>query len=177
VDILVAVDQAKAGHNESLNQLYTHFFDKIFKFIYFRVNHKESAEDLTEEVFIKAFQKIQSLKNSEYFSAWLYQIAKNQIIDYYRKNTETVNITEVEYLLEYEENLGAHLDRSQDAESLAKHLQKLPREQRLVLQMKFFEEIDNTSIAEILNKSEGAIRVIQHRALVKLKEIINAEES
>lgn len=163
------VTKAKTGEPEATGALYNQFFERIYRFIYFRVGHKETAEDLTEEVFIKAFSKLHTVQKEERFSSWLYQIAKNQIIDHYRKNVSSVALEDVEHLLEYESGIAESLDTTADKKLVLICLEKLPREQRLVLNMKFFEELDNATIGRILSKKEGAIRVIQHRALAKLK--------
>ena len=175
VDINELVEKAKTGEAESLTVLYNMYFEPIFKFIFFRVGHKESAEDLTEEVFIKAFSKVKTIKNNEHWNAWLYQIAKNKIIDHYRKSVVNTPIEEVENILEYHDNISELLDNSTDKQLILSSLTQLSKEHRLVLEMKFFEGLDNETISNLLGKNEGAIRVIQHRALSKLKEIIHGK--
>lgn len=169
------VEKAKTGETAALTDLYNEFFERIFRFIFFRVGHKESAEDLTEDVFIKAFTKLPGLKDSDLFSAWLYQIARNKIIDHYRKNVTDVALEEVENVLEYTDGIADLIDQSKDKDLIIECLKELPKDQRLVIEMKFFEDLDNVTIAELLNKTEGAVRVIQHRALTKLKELLNGQ--
>src|SRR3989344_2331792 len=93
------LNKAKSGENTAFGELYELCFDKIYRFVYFRVGHKEIAEDLTEEVFIKAFENLHTLNQSSSFEAWLYQIARNKVIDYYRSKQMLTNLDDVEHSL------------------------------------------------------------------------------
>lgn len=105
-DILAAIlAKAKNGEQSAFGELYNLYFKKIYRFIFFRVSHKEVAEDLAEEVFLKAFTKISSTKEGSSFEGWLYQIARNLVIDYYRQKKSTVALEDVENTLEYETNV------------------------------------------------------------------------
>lgn len=171
-DLEGILNKAKAGNQAAFSELYNLYFKKIYRFIFFRVSHKETAEDLAEEVFLKAFSKIGSINDASSFEGWLYQIARNLVIDYYRQKKMTVSIDEVENTLEYETNVIDVLDLQQQQKVLLKLMKELTAEQQVVLKLKFFEDLENHEIAEMLNKNEGAIRVIQHRAIAKLQELI-----
>jgi RNA polymerase sigma-70 factor (ECF subfamily) len=166
--------KAKTGDSEAFSEIYDLFFKKIYRFIFFRVSHKETAEDLAEEVFLKAFGKLGSINDSSAFEGWLYQIARNLVIDYYRQKKITVSLDEVENTLEYETNVIDTLELEQQQKILLKLIKQLTSEQQVVLKLKFFEDLDNREIAKILNKNEGAIRVIQHRAVSRLQELLKA---
>ena len=97
--------KAKAGNQAAFGEIYNLFFKKIYQFIYYRVGHKEAAEDLAEEVFLKAFGKISSVNDDSSFVGWLYQIARNIVIDYYRGKKNVVALEDVENTLEYETNV------------------------------------------------------------------------
>lgn len=171
------VAKAKNGESDAFSQLYDLFFQKIYKFIYYRVSHKEVAEDLTEDVFIRAYQKILGLDNNTSFEGWLYQIARNRVIDYYRDKKQLVRIEDLENVLSYEETVIDVLSLESDQKTLLDLIKELRADQQLVLKMKFFENLENSEIAELLDKSEGAIRVIQHRAIQKLKELLKQHNS
>ena len=164
------VFRAKQGEEPAFGQIYELYFEKIFKFIFFRVNHKELAEDLTEEVFIKAWTKISSVKE-ESFNGWLYQIAKNLIIDHYRQKRELVNLEDVSNILESEENLNEDANTIIERKIFLELLKKLTPEQQIVVKLKFMEEMDNDEISELISRTEGSIRVTQHRAIQKLQEL------
>lgn len=164
------ISQAKQGNEQAFAQLYELFFDKIFKFIFFRVNNKENAEDLTEEVFIKAWTKISDVSEQS-FSGWLYQIAKNKVIDHYRQKKTTVNIEDIANILETDYDLPGQTNALFDSKLLIELIRELPPEQQIIIKLKFLEDLDNAEIAELISKSEGSIRVTQHRAISRLQEL------
>lgn len=165
--------QAQAGTTEAMAVLYNHYFERIYRFIYYRVSHKETAEDLTEEVFVKVFDKLKDLEQLAAFEGWLFQIARNKVIDYYRSKKQTVALEDVENTLEYETNIVDIVNLKTEQIVFIKLLKELSDEQQQVIKLKFLEDIDNSIIAEMMNKTEGAIRVIQHRAITRLKELID----
>ncbi len=166
------LQRAKNGEEAAFGEIYNLYFKKIYRFIFYRVGHKEAAEDLAEEVFLKAFSKLSSLSNWNSFEAWLYQVARNLVIDYYRGKRATVALDEVENTLEYETNVIDVVNLQEQQKILLKLLKELGAEQQIVIKLKFFEDLENWEIAELLHKNEGAIRVIQHRAVSKLQELI-----
>lgn len=168
------LEDAKSGKDSAFSKLYELYFDKIYRFAYFRVSHKEIAEDITEEVFIRAFTSLSSLDKASSFESWLYQIARNRIIDYYRSKKQLLPLDDLENTLQYETNTIDSVNLQFDQKIFLKALRDIPEEQQTIIRMKFYEDLTNTEIAEITGKTEGSIRVIQHRALVKLKEIIEA---
>src|SRR4051812_8446702 len=94
--------QAQAGSDQALTSLYNHYFERVYRFVYYRVSHKETAEDLTEDVFVKIFGKLKTLEQVAAFEGWLFQIARNRVIDYYRSKKQVVPLEEIENTLEYE---------------------------------------------------------------------------
>jgi RNA polymerase sigma-70 factor (ECF subfamily) len=98
------------------------------------------------------------------------------VIDYYRQKKTTIDLSEVENTLEYETNVLDLVSLQEKQKILLKLLKELTTEQQQIIKLKFFEDLENSEIAVILEKSEGAIRVIQHRALIKLKELISKLE-
>jgi RNA polymerase sigma-70 factor (ECF subfamily) len=165
--------KAKRGEQEAFGEIYNLYFKKIYQFIFYRVSAKEIAEDLTEDVFLKAFTKIASLKEDVTFAGWLYQIARNKVIDHYREKKIVVALDEVENTLEYESNIIDVVNLEQQQKVLLKFMKELTSEQQVVLKLKFFEDLDNAEIADAIGKNEGAVRVIQHRAITKLQELIS----
>jgi RNA polymerase sigma-70 factor (ECF subfamily) len=163
------------GETEAFARLYDEFADKLYRFIFFRVGHKEVAEDILADTFIKAWQKISQVNSSEALSGWLYQISRNNIIDYYRVKKESVPLEDVEDFLEDLVNPVDTISLSLDQANLLKFVKELPAEQQAVIKYKFFEDLSNEEVAQILNKSEGAIRVIQHRAVLRLKELTSKQ--
>jgi RNA polymerase sigma-70 factor (ECF subfamily) len=170
--LLPIVLRAKQGDEDAFGELYSAYFEKIFRFVFFRVSHKEVAEDITEDVFIKAWQKISTVK-AESFGGWLYQIARNKIIDHYRQEKTTVDLVEVENLLEAPDDLADDANQVLNQELFIQLLRQLTPEQQVIVKLKFLEDLDNSEIAELIAKSEGSIRVIQHRAIQKLQQLLD----
>lgn len=163
---------ARQGDEAAFTAIYDLFFEKIYRFIFFRVGHKEVAEDLTEDVFIKTFHGLGKLQKDASFESWLYQIARNRITDYYRSKKLVIPLDEVENTLEYETNVVDIVNLQSQQKIFIKLLKELTTEQQTVIKLKFLEGLNNDEIATMLDKKEGAIRVIQHRAIAKLKSLI-----
>lgn len=167
------IAKAKTGDKDAFADLYNTYFEKIYAFVYYRVSHKEIAEDLTEDVFLKAYQQLKNLTQTDAFQGWLYKIARNRIIDYYRSKKESITLDGLENSLSYEQALIDVIELEAQQKIFLEILAELGPEQQSVIKMKFIEELDNEAIAASLGKTEGAIRVIQHRAITKLKNLFS----
>lgn len=170
------IQQAISGDSAAFGQLYDQYFEKIYRFVYYRVNHRETAEDLVAEVFIKAYDKLSEIRGTKAFNGWLYQIARNLIIDHYRSKKISVDIYELENVLTYDDNLFDKANFSFQQTIFLANLQKLTSDQQIVIKLKFIDDLDNSEIAALLGKSEGAIRVIQHRAINELKNLLPQDQ-
>ena len=135
--------------------------------------HRQAAEDLLSEVFIKVWDKMAKIQEAAAFNGWIYQIARNLVIDYYRARKENIDLSLLENVLEYEDNMIDRTNLGFQQKAFLDSLKHLTGEQQLVIKLKFLDELDNSDIARILDKSEGAIRVIQHRAISELKKLLN----
>lgn len=167
------IKQAQQGNKEAFGLLYDHYIAKIYRYVLFKVSKQEEAEDLTHEVFLSAWQNIQGYKYQGLpFSSWLYQIARNAVIDFYRTSKKTVQIEMVneEFIKTYLPTPKL-LDIEFEFQKIKKYIAKLKPEHQDVLIMRFIEELPHGEIAVALGKSEGAIRLIQHRALKELKSL------
>ncbi len=171
-EINQAFQKAQKQDREAFGLIYDHFSGKLYKFIFFRVGHKELADVLLADTFVKAWTKIETLATAQAFAGWLYQIAKNNIIDYYRVKKSTIDLNEVAELLEDSASPVDEANLKMEHRVLLQLLDQLPEDQQQVIQYKFFEDLDNIEIAHIMGKSEGSIRVIQHRAINRLKELL-----
>jgi len=165
------VELAQNGDADSFGVIYDHFADQIYRYVYFRVPRSE-AEDITEMVFLKAWEKLkQYAPRKRSFSAWLFRIAHNLIVDTYRLKKDS----EVEELVpdvpEYrrEHNPVKMAERTLDSDALKVALSKLTGKHRQVIILKFINELSNEEVAQIMKKTEGGIRILQFRALKSLK--------
>ncbi len=165
--------QAQKGDPDALGQIYDDYFERIFRFVYFRTSHKETAEDLTEDIFIKAFRALSSMEGGpEKLQGWLFQIARNAIIDHYRSKKPTTDIAELELEASYTSTILDELHLQTEQQRLVQAIRQLPTEQAQVVQLRFLEDLSIQEIAEQLDKSAGNIRIIQFRALKQLRTIL-----
>ncbi len=157
---------------EAFGLLYLRYIDSIYRYIYFRMGQdKPVAEDLSEIVFLKAWKSIYQLKKDNLnFRSWLYTIAHNTCVDHFRQSRNQVKLEEntVHTDLDFEKKLI----NEENISDLQHALMRLTDEQKQVITMKYIEEMSNEEISKILNKSEDAIRAIQHRGLKKLRILI-----
>ena len=168
------IEKFKKGNKESFSLLYDKYVDKIFKFIYFKTSHRETAEDLCSQTFIKALEKLDnfSFNNNAYFSAWLYTIARNTVIDYYRRSNKSKNDLNIDDVWDISDNTDIleDLEFKQKTEIIAKYIKKLNSEQREIIMLKIFEDLSYREISEILDKNEGACKMSFCRAIKTLRK-------
>lgn len=167
-ELAAILRQAKAGEKDALAELCTYVYGHIYTFLYYRVSRPEDAEDLTSEVVLRVVKALKRQRGN--FHAWIYRIARNRLIDFYRKRgvRSEVSIGDVP-----ERELTRSEDFSKQVmikEKLRKGLQHLTDEQRQVVILKFIEGYTNGEVAEIVGKSVGAVKVLQYRALRALRE-------
>jgi RNA polymerase sigma-70 factor, ECF subfamily len=170
------VKKMQAGDTEAFGEIYDIFLSDIYRFIYYKVTHKELAEDLTEDTFFKAWQKIDKYKKTKHpFSAWLYRIAHNTVIDYLRK--EKISIDEiVEEIKDERMNSQQSTELYFNQQFLQRALVKLPESQREAIILKYVNDLSNKEIAITLDKSETAVRILLSRGLASVKEKVRELE-
>lgn len=177
-DETVLVRKAKSGNAEAFGALYDAYVERVYRYIYFRVTDDQTTEDLTSQVFLKAWEHLDRYKpGGSPFIAWLYTIARNAVIDYYRTRKQTVPLEEVGALAVEEEALDDRMERQFDVYILRTGLQQLTEEQQQVLTLKFMAKLTTEEVARIMGKREGAIRALQMRALQTLAKYMEKEET
>lgn len=159
--------EAKLGDREAFGKLYQLYVDKIYRFCYFRVGQKkEDAEDLTADIFLKAWQKLDTFTTGN-FQAWLYMIARNSVIDFYREKKARIPLDES--VADGKPSLLEMVSVSLEVDRVKKAMKQLSQEQQEVLLLRFTEDMSHREIAQIVKKSEEAVRALQYRALKELK--------
>lgn len=161
---------------EAFGKVYDLYAPKIYRFVYFKVSSKEEAQDITAEVFLKAWQYLLDPKGQEvrHLSALLYRIARNNVIDFYRQRAargETTAIDPNDQTIADTREQFKKLDAKLDVEALAPALRSLKDEYREVLVMKYIDQLETNEIAEALDKTPGNVRVLLHRAMSSLKKL------
>ncbi len=173
------VARGQQGDRDALEELYLIHFDRIYGYLHVSVGNRHDAEDLTTQTFLKMLEKIGSFKwQSAPFSAWLFRIAHNLAMDHFRARRRWQPEEEVPEP-PGEEEPSAELEAMQTIgrESMLKLIERLSPEQQQVLTLKFVFNLPNAEVAAILDKTEGAIKSLQHRALVSLQKQIQQQEA
>lgn len=169
------IERASAGDRFAIGTLYDLHIDRIYRFILYRVNGNHSdAEDITAEVFIRM---VEYLPRYEWkgvpFQAWLFRIASTQVVSHFRRpgNRASTPIDDMEFADPHAgpEALVDHRLTLNDVYEAAK---KLPEAQRRVIELRFGSDLSVRETAQVLNKSENNVKVLQHKALERLKKLL-----
>jgi RNA polymerase sigma-70 factor, ECF subfamily len=173
------VARGQQGDRDALEELYLIHFDRIYSYLHVSVGNRHDAEDLTTQTFLKMLEKIGSFKwQSAPFSAWLFRIAHNLAMDHFRARRRWQPEEEVpEPVGDAEPSAELKAMQTIGRESMLKLIDRLSPEQQQVLTLKFVFNLPNAEVAAILDKTEGAIKSLQHRALVSLQKQIAREET
>lgn len=170
------VDLAKRGDAEAFGKIYDELVKPIYRYIYYRVD-AQIAEDLTEETFLKAWQNLSKYKAGKHpFSAWIFKIAHNLVCDYYRKHEPSYEVDENQADDKVHASPSHQLNIKLNEVKLRKAINKLPENYQQVILLKYINEEENAVIAEVIGKSEGAVRTLQFRALEKLRTLLEEKK-
>jgi RNA polymerase sigma-70 factor, ECF subfamily len=170
------VELGQQGDRAALEELYLLHFDRIYSYLHMSLGNRHDAEDLTTQTFLKMLESIGRFKwQSAPFSAWLFRIAHNLAMDHFRANRRWQPEEEVPEPAPPEESSAeAEAMHSIGRQSMLELIEDLSSEQQQVLALKFVFNFSNGEAATILGKTEGAIKSLQHRALVSLQKQISA---
>ncbi len=170
------VRRAQQGHSEAFAGLYEAFYDKIYRYVMFKTGDTLEAEDLTEEVFLRMLESIDSFKWQGYpFTSWLFRIAHNLVIDYYRKSGRQKK-TSLDDAMRVVGSDGVDVDRKLDIELSIKEVKDamggLTQLQQEVLSLRFAGGLSVAETAEAMGKKENAVKALQHAAIKKLRTLL-----
>ncbi|RLC37721.1 hypothetical protein DRH29_01375 [candidate division Kazan bacterium] len=162
------IKRSQSGDEQAFGELYDIWAGRVYRFVFFKVKNTATAEDLTSEIFLKAWQKIHQYKirSGANFSSWLYTVARNSIIDHYRMNRKTeISFEDLPEIADLEgpEPFAEEL-------TMERALRSLPDDYERVLRLRFVEDLPIAKVAQKMKKKESNVRAITHRALKKLKE-------
>ncbi len=167
------VKKAQAGDIKAFGQIYDQFVQKIYKYMYFKVKG-EDAMDLTENLFLKVWENLKKYQARPgiTFSAWIFRIAHNLVVDYYRQHKEFSDLDTNLEDARRESSPATMTELSMDQEMVRSALGKLKKQHQEIITICFLNEFDNSEAAKILNKTEGALRVLKFRALQEMKQVL-----
>lgn len=168
------IQRSIQGDSEAFESLYLRHLNRIFRYIYYRVGDEAQAEDMTEEVFVRAWKALPKYKLGEScFTSWLYTIAHNLLVDHYRrKNPAHISSDDLVRYADPGDLPERIVGQKQEFEVLAKSIMQLDEVEQQVLLLRFVEGLSHREIVAIIGKSQTTSRVIQHRALKTLRAIL-----
>jgi RNA polymerase sigma-70 factor (ECF subfamily) len=170
------IAQAQKHDQEAFSQLYEEYFDKIYRYVTLKLGNAMEAEDVTQQVFLKALQSISSFKwKGIPFSAWLFRIAHNQVVDYLRKKRHATVPLE-EPLPSSTGNPQQAVELKLDIERLLTATGKLTEAQREVISLRFTSELPIAEVARVMGRSQGAVKALQHSAILALRQQLSVAE-
>ena len=166
-----AILKCRKGDIGQFEILYDFYVRKIYKFIYFKTFNKTISEDLTSDVFLKALKNINKFDADMRFAPWLYEIARNTLIDYFRTRKVTENIDNI-WDIKGDFDLLSQIDNKINYEKVKGYMSKLSVTQRDIITMRVWADMSHSEIAEALGISEQNSKVIFSRSIAKLRSIV-----
>lgn len=173
------IERAKSGDAEAFGMIYDAHVTRIYRFVLLKLGNAGDAEDLTHEVFLAAWRTMGTYeaRNGIRLTSWLYRIAGNRVIDHYRSEKRNISLDEliagntlpIELVSSGGANLVKALSHKMDLQEVMGAVQDLTGDQQDVIIMRFIEDLTPDEVGAAIGKSAAAVRLIQHRALEKLK--------
>lgn len=157
----------------SFEEIYDNYFDRVYKFLSYRVNNTEDVKDLTSEIFKKILNKISSYdSNKANLDVWIFTIARNSLYDYYRAKSRTniISLEKVKDFFKSESNPHDYVEKKEEVDYLKSIIKKLPERERQVISYKFGAQLKNKDIAEIMGLTSSNVSVIIHRTIKELRK-------
>lgn len=167
------IERARSGDRAAFAELYDEHVDSVYRYLLYRVREPSDAEDLTSEVFTRAFANIHRYRwQGKSFLAWLYTIARNAVTDRRRRERPTVDLDTAYGIAEDGPTAHDRAVHGEEVSALRGAVKYLTSEQQQVLSLRFESNLSSRQVAKLLGKNEGAIRALQFRALGRLRKLL-----
>ncbi len=178
-DLASIVVRAQAGEQAAFDAIYDRFADPLFRYLYARCGDAGLAEELTGDLWVRVVERLPAFRfprdaPEAAFAGWLYRIARNLLIDASRRRSSG-NVPLAETISSSEEAPDERVIVGEEHQELRTAIEKLTPEQREVLMLRFVEECSNAEVAQLTGRAEGAVKVMQHRALNALAGILGGQ--
>lgn len=162
---------------KAFSKIYDQNVEKIYRFVYIKVNSQEIAEDLTSETFVRVWESFKNGNTIENPRAFLYQVARNLIVDFYREKGRFQIISDeyIKGIIDPKNDLEEKIIKNAELERIRQALTKIKEDYQDVIIWHYLDNLSVPEIAKILNKSEDAVRVTLHRALNALRATVNSK--
>lgn len=170
------ITRAQRYDAQALTEIYEAYFPRIYQYCALQIRDAHLAEDLASDVMLQVIEAIDRYRyRGTPFAAWVFRIARNRIIDHHRRSSRRPQTELQESLPSQADGPPQLAERDHEYSSVRAAIDKLTEEQRQVIVLKFVEEMDNSAIAQVLGRSLGAVKSLQHRALVAMRKTLERE--
>ena len=164
---------AKSGQGEAFGLLYEEYVERVYRYVYVRTGRVEEAEDLTQEVFLRALNSIDAYRDhGKPFSAWLMRIAHNLLIDHYRQADRRRFVPLWEHMASGHDDPAASVESRMEMTKVLRAVTDLPPRQKEVISLRFGAGLSIIETAMAMGKTEGAVKTLQHEAVVRLRKMM-----
>jgi RNA polymerase sigma-70 factor, ECF subfamily len=170
------IERARAGDQQALAAVYDWYLPRVYRYILSRLGDVAEAEDLTEDIFLRMLGAIADYKRTSVpFSAWLFRIARNHLVSYYRKNGNRKADALQETMADSRPDPASIVETQLMLGEVAQAVQRLPDAQRDVIALRFAVGLSIAETAQVLGKRQGNVKALQHKAVTRLQKILLAE--
>ena len=173
------IQEAIAGNKEAFGRLYEKYAGQILNYLFYRIGEHQTAMDMMETVFLRAWENLPAFGakgRGLNFRAWLYRMAHNAMVDYHRSHKAEVDLDALAELPNQMPHAAKLVEIAETQEYLMKRLEELDEVSRQVLVLRFYAELSPKEVSRIMDISEGNVRVIQFRALKKMRDLIGDDD-
>jgi len=170
------IERARAGDQQALAAVYDWYLPRVYRYVLSRLGNVAEAEDLTEDIFLRMLGAIADYKRTGVpFSAWLFRIARNHLVSYYRKNGNRKADALQETMADSRHDPASIVETQLILGEVAEAVQRLPDAQRDVIALRFAVGLSIAETAQVLGKRQGNVKALQHKAVTRLQKILLAE--
>ncbi len=167
------VRRAKEGDQQAFAQLYEAHFERVYRYVAFKIGDRTEAEDMAQQVFLNAYQSFPTFKwKGASVSAWFFRIAHNLMVDYLRRKAKKTMLPLDESLASGGDDPQTVTEYNLDVERLSLATRQLTEAQREVISLRFAGGLSTAEVAQSMGKSQGAIKALQHSAIVALRKAL-----
>lgn len=168
------VRQAKEGDKQAFAQLYEAYFERIYRYVAFKTGDRIEAEDMTQQVFINAYQSLTAFSwQGKPVGAWFFRIAHNLLVDHLRRKGKRPAVPLNESLAAGNDDPQAAVEQIFDVEQLSLATRQLTKAQREVISLRFAGGLSVAEVARIMGRSQGAVKALQHSAIIALRKVFS----
>lgn len=171
------VDRARAGDQRALADVYEWYVPRVYRYVLARVGNVAEAEDLAEDILLKVLDGISGFRwRAVPFSAWLFRIAHNQVVSYFRRNGKRARASPLfENIVDHRQDPAAAVETRLTLDDVFRASQDLPEAQREVIALRFAVGLSISETAKALGKRQGNIKALQHKAVARLQRLLAVE--